>query len=291
MSGVICANYGHLRESTRSCDGVWYDRCYRQHPKDSFPGLRAADLEDALMDAEDDGEGVDDPERFKSARSRDYLMCPFPCDWCSFYKIKSGYPVDSGAPKNKLLLICIRRAILDLFWSRERSTVSKNRTEIQALVTSSVLLGIPNPLPPQGPCPFGDIMGMGTACALLMKTLHAGRNSIQIQFETARKIHSAVSNFVHTTPYGAGASVVSNADRGSLFISGSATNSIWFRRFMAGCHQRMGDVWMPDRAVTYGNCIRPLDHSGRGLYGHHSWTQQVGDKPYGCNAGCGIHCA
>jgi hypothetical protein len=30
----------------------------------------------------------------------------------------------------------------------------------------------------------------------------------------------------------------------------SPTNSPWFKRFMQGCHRRMGDVWCPDRPVT-----------------------------------------
>jgi hypothetical protein len=37
---------------------------------------------------------------------------------------------------------------------------------------------------------------------------------------------------------------------GAGMISNSPTNAEWFRRFMKGCHRRMGDVWMPDRPIT-----------------------------------------
>jgi hypothetical protein len=30
----------------------------------------------------------------------------------------------------------------------------------------------------------------------------------------------------------------------------SPTNSLWFKRFMQGCHRQMGDVWCPDRPLT-----------------------------------------
>jgi hypothetical protein len=33
-------------------------------------------------------------------------------------------------------------------------------------------------------------------------------------------------------------------------VSNSPTSREWFRRFMKGCHWRMGDVWMPDIPLT-----------------------------------------
>lgn len=35
-----------------------------------------------------------------------------------------------------------------------------------------------------------------------------------------------------------------------LGMTRSPTNSLWFKRFMLGCHRRMGDVWCPDRPLT-----------------------------------------
>ena len=57
------------------------------------------------------------------------------------------------------------------------------------------------------------------------------------------------SNFVHTCAEGVGPSFVS--DSGTSFtISDSLTNSLFFKRFMLGCHRRMGDVWKPDAQIT-----------------------------------------
>ena len=33
-------------------------------------------------------------------------------------------------------------------------------------------------------------------------------------------------------------------------ITNSPTNSLWFNRFMQGCHRWMGDIWRPDKAVS-----------------------------------------
>ena len=33
-------------------------------------------------------------------------------------------------------------------------------------------------------------------------------------------------------------------------VSHAVTNLFWFKRFMTGCHCCMGDVWLPDKAVS-----------------------------------------
>ena len=228
--------------------GIWHAGCYRQHTTDKFPVLQASDLDDALIDLEGHGELDDDANRFKEARPGDDLMVAFECDDCCFYNLQGRYP--TTREEDKLLLLCIRRAILDSFWARERTTVEKNRREIKSLVETSATMGLDAPLPNRGPFQVGGDNGLKVACMMLMKTMRAGRNSTHIQFETARKVRSAVSNFFHTLPGGTGLATVGQGERGGLFFSASTTNSHWFRRFMTGCHRRMGDVWIPDQAVT-----------------------------------------
>ncbi|KAL7575471.1 hypothetical protein ACA910_007368 [Epithemia clementina (nom. ined.)] len=210
------------------------------------------------MDVNDPGDIVDDPQRFKESRAGDSLMCPFQCDLCSFYNIWGRYPDEARFDKDWLLLLCIRQANLDAFWARECSTVARNQTEMHGLLNLADMLGIQDPLPNRGPFPVADTFGMGTACTMLMKTLRAGRNAEQIQFETALKVRAVVSNFVHTTPYGVGASTIGHGECGGQFFSGSPTNSQWFKRFMSGCHRRMGNVWVPDKAVTLDEILAAL---------------------------------
>ena len=82
--------------------------------------LSANDLDDSLVDEnylEDE-----DKERFKEARDGDHLMSPFQCDECHLYNMIGRKAILGYAPDD-LALLCIRRASLDAFWSRERSTV------------------------------------------------------------------------------------------------------------------------------------------------------------------------
>ncbi|KAL7569757.1 hypothetical protein ACA910_005701 [Epithemia clementina (nom. ined.)] len=84
-------------------------------------------------------------------------------------------------------------------------------------------------------------------------------NANQIQFKMARKMWAAVSNFIHTTPHGVGASTIRYGERGSQFFSGSPTNSQGFKRFMSGCPQQMGNVWVPNKAVTLEEILPARD--------------------------------
>jgi hypothetical protein len=63
--------------------------------------------------------------RFTSARNGDNLMVPFECDFCVFGKLFDRAP-DMANNKDGFAMGCIRRVILDAFWSRARSTVDAN---------------------------------------------------------------------------------------------------------------------------------------------------------------------
>ena len=95
-----------------------------------------------------------------------------------------------------------------------------------------------------------DSVGYAVACALVWKSLAPGRNSAHVQFSSVRKVRSAMSNYVHSTPDGVGWSTIGSGESGGQVFTNSPTNSLWFRRFLLGCHKRMGDVWIPDRALT-----------------------------------------
>jgi len=189
------------------------------------------------------------------ARDGDHLMCMFQCDTCHFVNIKGRLP--GAQVEDGLLSLCIRRAILDGFWSRESSTVKANLREVNRAMGLSERLGIGDPFPSQGPFPEADSSGMQLACMCLLRSLDAGINTDTIQFETMRKLRSCFSNLVHTTPSGVGMTTVSD-DRGTSFFTSSPANGPWFRRFMQGCHKRMGDTWIPDRALSISETLHML---------------------------------
>eukprot|EP00978_Attheya_sp_CCMP212_P016777 scaffold44249_cov48-Attheya_sp.AAC.1 len=183
-------------------------------------------------------------------------MCPFQCDNCHFINIKGRYPV--GVPGDDVLKLGIRRANLDACWSRETSTVRANYREANRVFKSCALLGTDGGYTSRGPFPVADIFGMEIAAHHLLRSLDVGRNASTIQYETMRHLRSHFSNFYHTTPTGVGLSTA-GADGSNMFFTNSPTNSYWFKRFMQGAHRRMGDVWIPDRALTIDKLLKCLE--------------------------------
>ena len=243
------------RDSPRVCDGAWHAGCYRQHSKDPFPVLNASDLDTAIIN--DEAMEEEDPRKFQEGRDGDHLMCPFICDECHFWNLRGRAP-NLGNIYDELTQVCIRRAILDGFWARERSTVNGNRREGIRYLSQCENLGEENPYPARGPWPQRDVFGMKMAATLLLRSLDKGKNAARIQFDTLRKMRSHLSNFAHTTPGGVGPTFI--GDEGNVSaISRSDTNSMWFRRFMQGMHKRMGDVWIPDRPLTITEVLRALE--------------------------------
>lgn len=231
------------------CYGAWHAGCYKQLEKDKFPVLGITDIDDSLMD--DNRLEDEDPNRFRQARDGDHLLCEFQCDLCQFENTRGRSPdvEDSG---DELALLCIRRAILDAFWSRESSTVEMNRRlgarylEIQRKTGDR---DNSRSYPPRGPFRVEDRAGMSLAITMLVRSLDKGHNANTIQYETMRKMRGHLSNFSHTCPGGTGDTFIGE-ELGSTTVSNSVSNSVWFRRYIRGCHRRMGDVWLPDRPVT-----------------------------------------
>ena len=146
-------------------------------------------------------------------------------------------------------MVCIRRVILDSFWARERSTVVYNARQLAKYFDACDRLGDEETLPPKGPWPTDDSFGVRLALASVVRSLDPGNYAKTIQFETVRKVRSAFSNYIHASVDGTGESFIAD-DSGVQSISRSTSNSHWFRRFMKGMHKRMGDIWIPDRAIT-----------------------------------------
>jgi hypothetical protein len=230
------------------CNEAWCGSCYRQSVKDVFPVLSARDLDEALVD-DDQMEEDDDQNRFKEARDGDHLLCSFQCDACHFLNVQRRVSIP-GKESDDLLLVCIRRANLDAFWSRERSTVNQNRREgvRYAEICSTLGLNVDDAYPARGPFDVVDGVGMKLACGMLVRSLNIGKNAKTIQFDTMRKLCSHMSNFSHSCPDGVGGTFVGEDSTAST-LSHAVTNTPWFRRFMRGCHRRMGDVWLPDRPL------------------------------------------
>jgi hypothetical protein len=193
-------------------------------------------------------EDEDDYERFKFARPGDHLMVPFQCELCHFRNVMKRDP-SVRISEDQELLDFMRRASLDAFWSREKSSVSSNLKEAMRVERTAFRLGMPSITPPMGPFPLEDVLGMKSAIAVLDRSLDKGSYEDTVQWDTFRRSMSAITN-ISQAAVGGLKNSVGAYKRKRMWISDSSTHQFWFSRFMTGVHKRVGQVRKPDKEVT-----------------------------------------
>ena len=201
-----------------------------------------SDDEEELLDASDE-------KKFKCARLGDNFMSSFQCDLCHFRNMFHRDP-NSHYVGDYKILVAIRRANLDAFWSRAPSTVGNNFRGLKRTIQiGSHELGIPAMLPEMGPFPLEDNWGMRMAIVTLVRSLDKGRYKDTIQFETARKLRSSFANCWNSSEHALTIGVMAK-DRAKTFVTECPTYSLWFEKFIQGLHSRMGDDRRPNAAIS-----------------------------------------
>ena len=137
---------------------MWCGECYISNPEFDF---HIHELESkASINGNDGGPLLENPWReaeidnnpLRSARDGDHLMAPFECDDCVFLKLRKCRP-NLAYSRDRLLLACIRRANLDVFWSRETATINSQRGAVRRGLALSRSVGLQGPYLNPGPLP------------------------------------------------------------------------------------------------------------------------------------------
>lgn len=194
-----------------------------------------------------------DVGRFTSARNGDDLMVPFECDMCVFGKLFDHEPDIVGSEKDAFAMHCIRRVILDAFWSRARSTVEANTSKVKEGLALSVSMGMRGPYENPGPLPANDHCGYEVAVQMVASSLESGRYSnSHKQWDTIRRLRSCYSNQIRSAREANSNPIVLSDASGKLYqrIGRDACGSLWFSRFAMGCRKRMGQDWRPNQAIS-----------------------------------------
>ena len=124
-----------------------------------------------------------------------------------------GY-LDAISENYTILLMTIRRATLDEFWSREKGMVKGNLKMTKRLGTvAGDELGLETWLPPMVPYPLVDEVGMGLACTILRLSLRKKRHAKQLQGYYTRKGKMAWANLYTAGSLGMGEIIYSRDGR------------------------------------------------------------------------------
>jgi hypothetical protein len=151
---------------------------------------------------------------------------------------------------------CIQRANLDAFWSRWPGTVYQYFQTFQLAMDLDVALGFGDKLlPPLGPFPLRDMVGMTAAVFFVARSLMPGRKQGALSFGTTCKM----ANVYQASAAGSDPIVLVGLDKGATRQTADPIKSIWHVVFVRGARQRMGDTVSPDLGISIGVLVALLD--------------------------------
>jgi hypothetical protein len=152
---------------------------------------------------------------------------------------------------DNMVLLLIRQVNLDIFWSRESSTVMNTLSNVLASAKIRSSLRMPMEKIVKGPWPVEDAYGFATAITILRKSLDPGRNVASYQqFDSIRKLRTGMRNaFQNSLPGCATTQVFMDAKGKIQRLAQDPTHSWLFAKFMLGCEKRMGRYVKQDQAM------------------------------------------
>ena len=119
---------------------------------------------------------------------------PFEYNLCQFKKLNERDPIHGNSEDNYTLQ-CIRRSILDAFWSIDTSMVSVNFKRLKRdYFDSAEALITRRPVPIIGINKVRDRVGMGCAIQTMDALCRKGKCQDQLQCDLMRKTHTWYKN-------------------------------------------------------------------------------------------------
>ena len=165
-------------------------------------------------------------------------------------------------------LSLIRRANLDMFWSRDSSTVSGIRGNTKELIRRAKTYGRKIPLSPMSPWPVDDLEGMGVVLAMLEKSVEKGRNNDKyMQFDTVRKLRSAAASVYSATSQAASLRYCMKSGNRLLHLEEGPTQRNLIERVVIGMENRMPKESSRNLPFTSRMILYILDNLEEELYG------------------------
>jgi len=164
---------------------------------------------------------------------------PFECDLCHFRNLNNRDPLTNYLT-DLWTLLCIRRACLDAFWSRESGTVLGNLSRFKLDYFSGLaVFSMECQLPVFGSAQVEDKVGMWGALFMLNASLRPGRNAPRVQFDVSRRTLSWLNAMYQASSYATSEMVLTNQDKTFHIIQGPVT-SLWRERNTKGFKRRVG---------------------------------------------------
>ncbi len=235
MEGIFCANFCKPHSGWPACRKVWHAKCYKCLGQGKFLLKKIQDEEGNRWYKHDRR-----VQRINHGVHGAHASIHFQCEDCWMVNLERCLPA-KGLDDAYLMLI--RQANLDAMGGQAVATIQGHAAARKRSVYYCHLFRKMPTIPPQGPMPLADTVGMGLAVELLFHSLNAVphiKGESHIQFDSMRQPTATFTLAWESSPIGIqeGSTFTSNTAR--VTITSCPSQQKWFKRMMRGAESRMG---------------------------------------------------
>ncbi len=184
-------------------------------------------------------------------------MCiPFQCEKCWMRNLEERDPVCGD---NDVYVACIKRANLDAMLGKSPLTIRNHAQESRTVVKSASLINKTPSYYPRGPFPVADLVGMGLAVDMELKSLLAkGRIREHVQLSMLRRLRATHTKNWELSPLGVAEGASFTKGLGRIPPTSWPSQSEWFYGFLGGMEYRMGCQSQPNHGLLVGAIVHLL---------------------------------
>ncbi len=235
MEGIFCANFCEPRGKWPACRKAWHTGCYKCLGQGKFPVRRIQDKEGNKWYKHDRR-----VFRINHGVRGKHASIQFQCKICWLINLEGRLPVDG---LDEAYVMLVRRANLDAMGGRAVATMEAHATAILRAVRNCQHFRKTPLIPPRGPMPISDGVGMGLAIELLFHSLMAIpriKGETHIQFDSMRRPRATFASAWELSPMGTEEGSSFSLSTTKISITSCLSQQKWFGLMMRGMESRMG---------------------------------------------------
>jgi hypothetical protein len=253
MERIFCRNFSSSQGSWPPCQNTWHAECYTsQEDRPTFPMVA---IEDELGNPWHKEE--ERCRRLSQGVDGSHMCIPFQYKVCWIRNFEGRDPI---AGKDNVYRACIKQANLHAMLGKSPLTIANHVRESKAVVKNAGLINKTPSFYPRGPFPLSDLVGMGLAVDMELKSLVAkGRIHEHVQFSTLRRLQGTQSKNWESSPLSVaeGASFAKGLER--IWPTTCPSQSEWFHDVLRGMEHRMGCQSQPNHGLLMGAIVYLLE--------------------------------
>jgi hypothetical protein len=253
MEDLFCGNFSSSRGSWPPCLQMWHAECYTS--RGELPTFPTTAVEDELGNPWHKEE--ERHRRMNQGVSGAHMCIPFQCEVCWMRNLEARDPI---VGRDDVFVACIKRANFDAMLGKSLLTIANHVRECRTVIKNADLINKTPSYYPHGPFSLADVVGMGLAVDMELKSLVArGRIREHVQFSMLRCLRGTHTKNWESSPLGVAEGASFAKGLGRIRPTSCSSQLEWFYDVLRGMEYWMGCQSQPNHGLLMGAIVYLLE--------------------------------